>query len=152
MHQRSKWVTLTLFKKGENYFLSQIPPINALAFTEFKSARVQGKGNVEGESRRRHQRRSPGWQQTSLFFYVLSIPLLHGSPITLEGCAALRGSQCISSPSSACRFVLLPCQCVPLLPWNSRLANKMHFHSLWKLFDLVGVYVALQDECMLCPL
>lgn len=67
-----------------------------------------------------------------------------------EGCAALQRSSCISSPSGA-QTVFLPCQYVLLLPKTCRLAKKMHFHSFWELFHLMGVHVALQDECTLCP-
>jgi len=77
MHPRSKWVTLTLFKKGENHSLSQIPPVNATAFTQFQSVRVQGTGNVEGESRRRHHRCSPEWQQPSLVFNGAVVSVFH---------------------------------------------------------------------------
>lgn len=134
MHQRSKWVTLTLFKKGENYFLSWVPPIDALAFTKLKSAMVQGKGNGEGEIRRRHQRHSPGWQQPSLFFCVSSISLLPRSPITLEGCAALRRSQRVSSPPSTHRFVFLPCRCFAVatkLPSGKENVFPFSLKAIW---------------------
>lgn len=70
--------------------------------------------------------------------------------IMLEGCAALQRSSCTSSPSKA-HTVFLPGQCVLLLPKNSCLATKMHFHCFWEVFDSVGVHVALQDECTFCP-
>lgn len=93
MHQRSEKVTLTRFTKGEKLLSEPNPSRRCLCFHRTAASGAAG----YGERGRGEQQETPG-QQPSLFFYFLSIPLLHGSPLTPEGCAALRRSRCINSP------------------------------------------------------
>lgn len=68
-----------------------------------------------GERGRGEQQETPG-QQPSLFFYFLSIPLLHRSPRTPAGCAALRRSRCINSPlqrPQVCISAVSACFAIP---------------------------------------